>query len=535
MTTQDLADSPVVSLAYLPATPRQRRTVLVIALLLIGALVMVAPFAHTPLARINSFIPTIEGVTFVNDLITSILLFAQFSIVRSRAFLILAGGYLFTALIIVPHALTFPGAFTSTGLLGAGLQTTGWLYFAWHWGTAIAILAYALLRNPVQNKDLRFGSAAPTIVLTIVIIVCLVGALTWITTAEERYLPILFTNNVVGIGSLPFTIDSYTIGVYVPLSMAVGALVVLWSRGYSVLDYCVILVIVAFIAEHVAAFVFSAPRFTLGFYAGRLFSFSTSIFVLGFLLEQITNLYFSLARSHMMLARERNNKLMNAEATAAAIAHELKQPLAAMVSNADASLEFLEQTPPNVAAAKEALDDIVAGGHRTSEALDGVRGLFRNVNEGREPVDMNEVCRDLLHSMRSELNGHGITLQSELTPEMPLVRGNRGQLQQVLFNLAHNAVEAMAITRDRSRVLRLITQRDDRGRIIVAVQDTGPGIDPKRLEEIFDAFVTTKPQGTGLGLAICRIIIERHGGELAAFSDGRNGALFQFALPVGVD
>jgi len=242
-----------------------------------------------------------------------------------------------------------------------------------------------------------------------------------------------------------------------------------------------------------------------------------------------------LARSNTMLARERNNKLMNAEATVAAIAHELKQPLAAMVANADASLAFLEQTPRNVARAQEALDDIVADGHRTSEALDGVRTLFRTANELQEPVNVNEICRDVLHSMRIELNGHGITLQSEFTPGIPLVRGNRGQLQQVMFNLAHNAVEAMVTARDRSRVLRLITQRDDRDRIVVAVQDTGPGIDPKRLEEIFDAFVTTKPQGTGLGLAICRIIIERHGGELIAFSDGRSGALFQFALPVGID
>lgn len=262
---------------------------------------------------------------------------------------------------------------------------------------------------------------------------------------------------------------------------------------------------------------------------------AVSAYVLAALFAERRESETLLARSNAMLARERNNKLMNAEATAAAIAHELKQPLTAMVANADASLGFLEQMPPDVARAKEALDDIVADGHRTSEALGGVRTLFRNVNEGREPVDMNEICRDVLHSMRSELNGYGIILQSEFTPEIPLVSGNRGQLQQVLFNLAHNAVEAMAVTMDRSRVLRLITQRDDRSRVVVAVQDTGPGIDPKRLDEIFDAFVTTKPQGTGLGLAICQIIIERHGGELTVLSDGKNGALFQFSLPVDVN
>ena len=529
MTAHDLADNPVVSLVYLPVTPRQRRAVFIIALVLIAALVISAPFSRTPLVRIDSFIPTLEGVIFVNDFITSILLFAQFSVVRSRAILALASGYLFTALIVVPHALTFPGAFTPTGLLGAGLQTTGWLYFSWHWGMALAILTYALLRN--TSNEFQPGTTTPKIFTSVVTVVFAVGALTWITTAEEPHLPVLFTSTVAGIGSLRFAINAYTIGVYVPLFLAGIALVVLWLRRHSVLDYCVILVIVAFVAEHLTAFVFSAPRFTLGFYIGRSFSFATSIFVLGFLIDQITNLYFNLAHTNMMLARERDNKLMNAGATAAAMAHELKQPLAAMVANADASLEFLDQMPPNLPRAKEALNDIVADGHHTSDALDGIRTLFRSVNQTREPVDINQIIGEVLHSIREELTDNGITAQPELTSQIPLVQGNRSQLQQVIFNLAHNAVEAMAGAGGHSRVLRLVTQRSDPDRIVVAVQDTGPGIEPKRLNEIFETFVTTKPQGTGLGLAICRVIVERHGGQLTAHSDGKNGAVFQFVLP----
>jgi signal transduction histidine kinase len=203
-----------------------------------------------------------------------------------------------------------------------------------------------------------------------------------------------------------------------------------------------------------------------------------------------------------------------------------------MVANADATLEFLEKTPPDLPRAKEALNDIVTDGHHTSDALDGIRNLFRSANERREPVDLSEICRDVLHSMRSEFNTCGITAQSELASDIPLIRGNRGQIHQVVSNLAHNAIEAMAGTTGRSRVLRLITQRKDRDRIVLAVQDTGPGIDPTRLDGIFDAFVTTKAQGTGLGLAICRVIVERHGGELTVFSDGKSGALFQFSLPI---
>ena len=239
-----------------------------------------------------------------------------------------------------------------------------------------------------------------------------------------------------------------------------------------------------------------------------------------------------LARANTLLERERNSKLMNVEATAAAIAHELRQPLAAIVANADASLGFLKEAPPDLLQVKEALNDIVADGHRTSDALNGIRTLFRNVNERREQVDMNEICREVLRAMRVELKDRGITVEPELSSEMPSIQGNPGQLQQVVFNLAHNAVEAMGNTADRRRVLRLITQREDRDQIVVRVQDTGPGIDAERLDRVFDTFTTTKPQGTGLGLAICQVIVERHGGELTAFSDGKSGALFQFYLPI---
>jgi signal transduction histidine kinase len=254
---------------------------------------------------------------------------------------------------------------------------------------------------------------------------------------------------------------------------------------------------------------------------------AVSAYVLAALFAERRESEAVLARANAMLERERNSKLMNVEVTAAAIAHELRQPLAAIVANADASLGFLTKASPDLIQVKEALNDIIADGRRTSDAFDGIRALFRNVNERREQIDVNEICREVLRAMRIELNDHGITVVSELSPEMPPIQGNRGQLQQVIFNLAHNAVEAMGNTTGQPRVLRLITQREDRRRIVVRVQDTGPGIAPEQLEQIFNTFATTKPQGTGLGLAICRVIVDRHGGELSAFSDGKDGALLQ--------
>jgi signal transduction histidine kinase len=134
--------------------------------------------------------------------------------------------------------------------------------------------------------------------------------------------------------------------------------------------------------------------------------------------------------------------------------------------------------------------------------------------------------------MQVELTEHGVMTHTELSSELPNVEGHKGQLQEVIINLVHNAIEAMNTETNRKRMLRIKTQLHNNDGIIVAVEDSGPGIDPKRLDEIFDAFVTTKAEGMGLGLAICRRIIESHSGQLTAFSDGRSGARFQFILPI---
>lgn len=228
---------------------------------------------------------------------------------------------------------------------------------------------------------------------------------------------------------------------------------------------------------------------------------------------------------------ELENKLMNVEAITASIAHEVRQPLAAIAINGSAALRFLEKAPPDYDEIRAALNRIIGDCHRTSEVFDSIRALFRTVDHGKQPIDMNEITLGVLQSLRGELKDHGVTTRPELTSELPLIEGHRGQLQQVICNLVHNAIEAMDTTTDRSRVLWVRTELHGRDAIRVAVEDSGPGIDPKQLDHIFDAFVTTKAHGMGLGLAICRMIIERHGGQLSALSDGKNGTLFQFVLP----
>lgn len=238
-----------------------------------------------------------------------------------------------------------------------------------------------------------------------------------------------------------------------------------------------------------------------------------------------------LTHSNMLLERERDNKLMNVEAITASIAHEVKQPLAAIVTNSSAALRWLARTPPDHAEVRAALGRISDDGHRAGEAIDGIRALFRKGHQGQQQIDVNEIVRGVLQSLADELKEREIDCRPELA-ELPPVDGHRGQIQEVVFNLVQNAIEAMSSMTDRGRILHVRSEPHGRDAVAVSVEDSGPGIDPGRLDEIFGAFVTTKPHGMGLGLAICRMIAEHHGGELTAASDGKTGAMFRFVLPI---
>jgi len=223
---------------------------------------------------------------------------------------------------------------------------------------------------------------------------------------------------------------------------------------------------------------------------------------------------------------------MNVQAIIAAIAHEMVQPLGAITANAGAAVRWLERTPPDQDEARAALNRIKNEGHRASEVFDSIRALFGKVNQERQPIDVNNIILSVIHSLEGQLNDQEVAVHRELAAKLPLIAGHSGQLREVIFNLVTNALEAMRSTTNRSRVLHVRTELRDRDTITVEIQDSGPGIDPTKLAGIFGAFVTTKTHGTGLGLAICHMIVERHGGQLTASSDGKSGALFRFILPI---
>jgi PAS domain S-box-containing protein len=240
----------------------------------------------------------------------------------------------------------------------------------------------------------------------------------------------------------------------------------------------------------------------------------------------------ALREAVITLESERDNKLINIEVVTASIAHEVRQPLAAIAVNGSAALKFMERVPLDIDKVRAILNQMMGDCHRVSEVFDTIRALFRRVDQKREPIVINEIVLDVLQSMREELADHGVTTETELAPELQRVDGHRNQLRQVIFNLIHNAIESMGNSPGRSRVLRVMTETHGPDALIVAVEDSGPGIALRELDSIFDPFITTKPDGMGLGLAICRMIVERHDGKLSAFSDGKNGARFQLVLPV---
>ena len=184
------------TLLSLPPTHRQTRWAIAVAVCQVAAFALVAPFARTQLAEINAFIPAFEGVIFVTDLVTSVLLFSQFAIYRLRALLVLACGYLFSALMIIPHALTFPGAFSPTGLLGAGLQTTASLYWIWHLLFPMALLGYGLLRDEKSDPGPAEPSLLAVVVGSVALVLTLACGLTLLATAGNNYLPVLFADRV---------------------------------------------------------------------------------------------------------------------------------------------------------------------------------------------------------------------------------------------------------------------------------------------------------------------------------------------------
>jgi C4-dicarboxylate-specific signal transduction histidine kinase len=227
------------------------------------------------------------------------------------------------------------------------------------------------------------------------------------------------------------------------------------------------------------------------------------------------------------------NRVTTMGELAASIAHELNQPIAAAVTNADAALRWLGTQPPNLEEVRQALGCIVKDGNRAGDVIGRIRALIKKAPPRKDGLEINEAILEVLALTRGEVVKNGVSLQTQLAEGLPLIQGDRVQLQQAILNLIINAIEAMSGVGERSRELLIGTRKDASGGVLVAVQDSGPGLKPESLDHLFDAFYTTKPGGMGMGLSICRSIVEDHGGRVWASRTAGPGATVQFTLPVG--
>jgi C4-dicarboxylate-specific signal transduction histidine kinase len=270
-------------------------------------------------------------------------------------------------------------------------------------------------------------------------------------------------------------------------------------------------------------------RFSVGWYTVRIFGLLSSSLVLLVLLYEITGLYAQVLGAVRAQRREREVRLMTGDAVAATIAHQVKQPLATMITRADTGLRWLDRSIPDVDKAKAEFKQIAANGHRAGAVIDSIRANFMKNAPIRASLDVNELIEDTLVVLREDLQKHRILLTPRANAEVPQVMGDRIQLQQVLLNLIHNAIDSMA-SGDGLRVLSLGSTVGDDGDVVVSVADTGAGISLQDAQRLFDPLFTTKPRGMGMGLAICRSIIEAHDGRLLVGPNTPSGAVFQFAL-----
>jgi C4-dicarboxylate-specific signal transduction histidine kinase len=216
---------------------------------------------------------------------------------------------------------------------------------------------------------------------------------------------------------------------------------------------------------------------------------------------------------------------------AASIAHEVNQPLAAIIASGDSCTAWLANEPPNLDKARGAASRIVQAATQASDIVRRIRALFRKTTSITTPLEINEVITETVSLVGGEVQRKGVSLNTELAANLPAALGDRIQLQQVILNLAINATEAMTGFEDQPRRLVIQSKLAESGEILVSVADSGPGIDPQQTAQLFAPFFTTKPDGIGMGLSISRSIIEAHGGRLWAIANQPRGAVFHFALP----
>jgi signal transduction histidine kinase len=489
------------------------------AVALFAALLITIPFAHLPTTGTEIILPAYAAAVFVLEIITSVLLLALYNVQKGPALLILASGYLCAALMIPGWVLTFPGISAALGI-DTDLQTTAAIAALRRLSFAFFIVIYAFSSTEgYAGKSVGF-----TIWRNIICILVAVAALMWMLAKQHIALP-AFMQDAYRVTTLWLLVPGAAMTLYV-LS------IMILLRRRSALDTWVCLVLFSLIIElTLLSYISSGVRLSVGWWAGRIYGLTAAGTVLLVLLADTTTVYARLAASVAAEQRARQNRLTAMEALSASIAHEINQPLASIITNADAGLRWLVRPEPRIDRVHASLQAIVSDGHRANKVVLGIRTMFMKGAQERVPVDLAGIISDVTLSLASDAERAGISVEAELDRRMPAVIGNPVQLRQVVWNLVENSLDAMKTISDRQRELRIRARLTADGEVEVAVQDTGAGIEPGLEEQIFEPFFSRKPGGMGMGLMFCRAVVEAHGGRIWASHNHPRGAVFYFSLP----